>query len=301
MSACSSSSCRHATGITCVCRCGGGHHGAKARIAWAAALAADRPTPHQLADAARARAAQDWALRNIRRQEATLPASRTRPRRADATWFFETARTVDIVSRLVAVRSEREQLDWMADQVDRACTTVLTTGSDRHLRLADHFWCDVLAALAHTLTEIVDAVDQLPAEVAELTVRSVATMTWEQVRDSRNVSFGNAPVVRERSRTFHRTTRLERDTATDLTEEVLRQTTEALAMVLLQAAIEGVHVTFDDLVVKLRVLALLFCPDPYSHAAVWNHCAVPLINAAVVGQVRARLDRLLPLFRTPWP
>ncbi len=189
----------------------------------------------------------------------------------------------------------------MADQVDRACTTVLTTGSDRHLRLADHFWCDVLAALAHTLTEIVDAVDQLPAEVAELTVRSVATMTWEQVRDSRNVSFGNAPVVRERSRTFHRTTRLERDTATDLTEEVLRQTTEALAMVLLQAAIEGVHVTFDDLVVKLRVLALLFCPDPYSHAAVWNHCAVPLINAAVVGQVRARLDRLLPLFRTPWP
>lgn len=300
MASCSGSSCRHAVGTGCACECGGGNHGAKARIEWAMALAAPTPTSHQSEEADQARRAQAKARCQVRDTQQTLPKSARKPRRADATRFFEATRTVDIVDWLADHPSEAEQLNWLADQVGKVCGDALKASPGKHQRLADHFWCDVVAALVHVLDEAVTSVDALPAAIARVTVPEIGNRTWHHVRTSRETSHGNAPTADTKSRSFNRDTRAERDTAADLAEAVLEKAVEDLVSLILDGAIAGVHLTFDELILKLRLLAVLLCPDPYAHAAVWNHCVVPLLKLGIVVRARRYLPRFIALFQTAW-
>lgn len=300
MVSCSGSSCRHAGGTSCACACGGGNHGAKGRIGWALALAATTPTPHQTTEACKARGAQVKARREVAEIQETLPRTARKPRRVDATRFFEATRTVEIVDWLVDHPTETAQLDWMADQVGRVCEDTLQAAPGRHRRLADHFWCDVVAALVHVLDEATASFDELPNAVAQITVPELSSRTWHAVRTSRGTSHGNAPTTRARSHAFHRDTRQSRDAAAKLTEAALGKAVEDLVGLILREAIEGSHLTFDQLILKLRILAILLCPDPYSHAAVWNYGVVPLLRLGIVIRARDYIPRFVALFRTLW-
>ncbi len=144
MLTCTGSSCRHAVSPGCECGCGGGNHGALARLAWAAALTVPAPqrTSDQNQQVVTAAAQRSRATSKVKGQENSHRRSRKKPRRADATAFFESTRTVDIVDWLVANPSEREKIQWMARQVGDVCEQVLTQHPGTHARLADHFWCD---------------------------------------------------------------------------------------------------------------------------------------------------------------
>lgn len=150
------------------------------------------------------------------------------------------------------------------------------------------------------LNELLDQVDSLTEAIAKITVPTIGTRTWHAVATSRTGSRGNAPTARANTNTFNRSTRSERDHQAELADAVTGKVVEGLVATILHAAIEGSHVTFDDLVLKLRILAVLFCPDPYAHAAVWNHCVLPLLKQNIVVRARTYLPSFLSLFRQPW-
>lgn len=222
------------------------------------------------------------------------------PTGLDATTFFEATRTVEIVNWLAANPTELDELDWLADQIGDACATALNKNPGTHVRFADHFWCDVLASLALVLDRLAASVTSLPAAVAKETAPVIATDTWNLVAASRSASFGNRPSSTARSRSRRTSARSARDNTAGLATTVLQPITEKLVKTVLAAAAAGTDLTFAGLILKLRVLAILFCPDPYAHQLVWDECVVPLVQNGVVIASGSILTKLLGMFKTKW-
>lgn len=300
MMTCSGSSCRHATGPGCICKCGGGNHGAQARLGWAMAMAiqpGDR-TEAQNDEVETAEQQREKARKSLAIQQGSYKPSRKKPRRGDATWFFESGRSIEIVDWLIDHPTECAQIDWMADQVVAACEELLTQHPGTHRRLADHFWCDVLAALARALDEALNVLDEIPSIVSKETVSTISSRTWDLVHDERNTAKGNAASQRRSS--LEISTRADRDHAAALSDVILKKAVEDLVSVLLSGVSAGAHLTLDTIVLKLRILAILFCPDPYAHRAVWDYCVVPLVKQGVVIRAESFFQRFLDMFKQPW-
>jgi arsenate reductase-like glutaredoxin family protein len=245
---CSGSSCRHAVGPGCVCPCGGSNHGAKARICWATAMAV---CPALRTDAeeklvATAETQRQRATAMVRTQESSLRKAQKKPRRKDASWFFESGRSVEIVDWLVSHPTEREQIDWMADQVGEVCELLLNQNPHTHRRLADHFWCDVLAALARVLDEALSELDSLPGELSEAFISALSERTWEAVRNERGSSKGNAPTRRQS--TQNDSYRIDEDIDAGLSEVMLKRAVKELVSILLSGVNEAAHLTLDNIV-----------------------------------------------------
>ncbi len=300
MLTCSGSACQHAVSPGCECGCGGGNHGALARLSWAAALAspASQRTLWQDKQVAIATAQRSRAATKLKEQEKSHRSSRAKPRRADATSFFESNRSIDIVDWLVNNPGERHKIEWAARQVGDACADLLTQHPGTHLRLADHFWCDVLAALVQVLTETLDEIDKVPVHVSKLTLDELGAQTWEAVRSQRTTSKGNAPCQRKNSR--RATTRADEDAAAGLREAILKEVVEDLVKILMAGVTEATHAVLDPIILRLRVLAILFCPDPYAHKAVWDYCAVPILNQGIVIRAQNYLQRFFDMFKQKW-
>lgn len=234
----------------------------------------------------------------VRTQESSLRKAQKKPRRKDASWFFESGRSVEIVDWLVSHPTEREQIDWMADQVGEVCELLLNQNPHTHRRLADHFWCDVLAALARVLDEALSELDSLPGELSEAFISALSERTWEAVRNERGSSKGNAPTRRQS--TQNDSYRIDEDIDAGLSEVMLKRAVKELVSILLSGVNEAAHLTLDNIVLKLRVLAILFCPDPYAQRAVWEECVVPLIKQGVVIRSKSYAQRFLDMFKQTW-
>ena len=300
MLTCTGSSCQHAVSPGCECGCGGGNHGALARLSWAAALTVPPPqrTPAQNQQVVTATAQRSRATSKVKHQEKSHRSSRKKPRRADATAFFESTRTVDIVDWLVANPSERAKVEWMARQVGDTCEEVLKQYPGSHLRLADHFWCDVLAALAQVLTEALNEIDKFPGRVSQFTVDMLGARTWEAVHAQRAGTKGNAPCQRKASRReFSRT---DSDVAAGLHDAILEKVVKDLVTALMSGVAGATHGVLDPIVLRLRVLAILFCPDPYAHKAVWDYCVVPLLKQGIVIRSQNYLQQFYDMFKQQW-
>lgn len=293
---CSSSSCQHATGSGCVCTCGHGNHGAKARIRWAKALSKEVSQRNSVekADAQLAKKQRNRAKEVLRKQKESLKQSRTSPRRDDADAFFEANRTIDIVNWLIEHPTTCDQMEWVADQIGEAAENLLLQFPGKHRRVADHFWCDVLAALASILAELLETSNQLIDDVAE----AIAEKVWNSVEATRDEEKGNAPYQQQSTRKS--TSRLSRDYQEGLQEAVLKQTVETLVKKIIKKASAEPEITVETLLLQIRLLAILFCPGPYAHRAVWNNCVVPLIKDEIIAKSSEDMEDLKRLFDQPW-
>lgn len=293
---CSSSSCQHATGSGCVCKCGHGNHGAKARIRWAKALSKEVSLRNQTekADAQLAKKQRSRAIEVLRKQNETLRQSRKAPRRDDANAFFEANRTIDIVNWLIEHPTACDQIEWIADQIGETAENLLTQFPGRHRRVADHFWCDILAALATILAELLETSNQFIGDAAE----AIAEKAWASVETTRNEEKGNAPCQKQCTRKT--TSRLSRDYQEDLQEAALKQTVETLVKKIIKKALAEPKMTVETLLFQIRLLAILFCPDPYAHRAVWNNCAVPLIKDEIIAKSSEEMKNMRRLFEHQW-
>ncbi len=300
MLTCTGSSCQHAVSPGCDCGCGGGNHGARARLAWAAALSvsASQRTAAQnkqfgIADAQRRR-----ARTKVKKQAGTHRSSRKTPRRDDATAFFDFSRSIDIVDWLVANPSELEAIEAMAQQVGDICEQTLTQHPGTHSRFADHFWCDVLAALTHVLTEVLDEIDKFPSCVSRLAVDLLGERTWAAVHAQRVGSNGNAPC--QQNKTRKTVSRADNDVAAGLYDAILKKAVKDLVTALMSGVSAATHGPLDPIISRLRILAILFCPDPYAHKAVWDYCVVPLVKQASVIRSQHGLQQFYDMFKQQW-
>ncbi|WP_321780828.1 hypothetical protein [Schaalia cardiffensis] len=233
----------------------------------------------------------------MKKQEKTLQSSRKKPRRGDATTFFESSRSFDIVDWLRDNPSEREEIQRMAQQVGNTCEQVLQQYPGSHSRLADHFWCDVLAALVRVLTELVDEIEKPPSSVSPWSpVDLLKGRTWKAVYVQRAESKGNAPC--QQKKTQKTVSRADNDVAAGLLYDgtVLEQAIKELVMALMP----GVTGATDPIILRLRVLAILFCPDPYAHKAVWDYCVVPLLKQGIVILSQNYLQQFYDMFKQQW-
>lgn len=293
---CSSSSCQHATGNECVCICGHGNHGAKARLRWAAALRtpSGQRTEQQEVDSGIATKQRRKARAALTKQSESLRLARTDPRRPDANAFFEANRSLEIVDWLIEHPTELEQMQWIADQVGNCAEELLTQRKGKHRRVADHLWCDILAALATVLKKALKTKDK----IIELVASEVADSVWRLVKRERNRELGNAPCQKPQTR--NNTSRLSRDKSDGLDERILKKTTQVLVKKIIKHFASDPVISIENLLLQIRLLALLFCPDPYAHRAVWNHCMVPLLKERVIAESLEELQTLKRVFDQRW-
>lgn len=293
---CSSSSCQHAIGNGCVCICGHGNHGAKARLRWAVALSipSSQRTSQQESDRKIAAEQRRKAQSALTKQSESLRLSRKDPRRPDANAFFEANRSLEIVDWLIEHPTELEQMQWIADQVGDCAEELLTQRKGKHRRVADHLWCDILAALADVLEKALKTKDK----IIELVASEVADSVWRLVKRERNKELGNAPCQKQQTR--NTTSRLARDTSEELDERILKKTIQMLVNKIIKNFASDPVMSVENLLLQVRLLALLFCPDPYAHRAVWNHCMVPLLKERVIAESLEELQTLKRLFDQRW-
>lgn len=165
----------------------------------------------------------------------------------------------------------------------------LGAGLTRH-RIADHFWCDILASLVCVLESVESALEKLEKGAVDWLVDEV----WAQVRASRSSDCGNTP----RRRTLRREDRHELDDGADLAEELLKRWTKALIQRLCDGLLAQ-KLTLDVIVLKLQLLAIVLCPDAAAHKKVWDHCFVPLLQKWTGEEVRDTLRNFFPQFSAP--
>lgn len=185
-------------------------------------------------------------------------------------------------------------MEWIANQIGDSAENLLTQFEGKHRRIADHFWCDILAALANVLAEMLEASDQLLDDTAE----AIAEKVWALVEDTRGKEKGNAPCQIEKTRNSD--SRLSRDYQEGLLEAVLKQAVETLVKKIVKKVAADPEMTVEAFLLQIRLLALLFCPDPYAHRAVWNGCAVPLIREGIIARSLDGMEALKRLFEQRW-
>lgn len=224
-------------------------------------------------------------------------AARGELKNADVNAAAEYARTVDVVQWLVLNASEREQVEQLADAVAATCGEVLeaSSGGRRAItrRLADHFWCDVLAALSLVIREIQDLEATLKQGGAQA-ASEIAERAWREVSESRARSHGFRP--RERSREGA-DVREERDHEAGLTAAVAKGATRGAVTIALNSLTVGVDVNLQALLLKVRVAALLMCPDPGAHQLVWDECFVPILRSEISSEIQKELTGRIKEFQ----
>lgn len=244
--------CENATRPTCVCStCGGSRHG------WIGHLRRAEGSPDEI------RSLREPADRVWREQK----ARHDRSRRRTPTQYLRRAGGGVAVAALVAwlAKDERTRADlW--ELGDTVRETVFEQDLRAYAReraarepafaeygreMVGHFWCDVLAEIANVLERGVDHIDKVPEYAREALFAGEDAPAW-------------GPVRRQ------------------LAEAALRFLWRSL-QVLLGADLGSV-------VVQLRVLAVLMCPDPGGHARIGRTCLRPLVAETLAETVRTDLD-----------
>ncbi|RJL34290.1 hypothetical protein [Bailinhaonella thermotolerans] len=125
-------------------------------------------------------------------------------------------------------------------------------------RLLDHFWCDLLAALAATLSKVKRWYDDVP----DLVARAILE-------------------CRERERRG------------PISEALVRLAVKMVWRSLGEMAFAG---QIDACVRVLRILAVLICPEPERHPAVLRACLEPLAKETASEVTKERLKQVFPEF-----
>ncbi|WP_336158155.1 hypothetical protein [Amycolatopsis sp. VC5-11] len=177
----------------------------------------------------------------------------------------------------VAAGPDEPPILSMVDQVERlgeALTNVVLCDIERahhgpipdttRVALADHFWCDLLAQLAHVLSEGLTTVEKLTGKVPELVTRLVL----ESRRESDRLP---------------------------LEEFVVRTAVNSIWKHLKVLMPFGWLVLVKRMVPIIRILAVLMCKSPERHEAVVRYCVDPL-----TGQLRDETKRRLRKVLDDW-
>ncbi|QFU94544.1 hypothetical protein [Amycolatopsis sp. YIM 10] len=130
--------------------------------------------------------------------------------------------------------------------------------------MADHFWCDILAHLAHDLNQALTAIDKIPAHVTELVIKARA-------------NENRAPIE----------------------EVIVGLAVKHVWNYLQTLTLFGLVAKGKATIVALRVLAILMCKQPDRHKAVVQYCVDPLgkhLKEETKERLKTTLQDWLPSF-----
>jgi hypothetical protein len=250
----------------------------------------------------------EWALSAA--VEASGEERRRRRRSLDAAWdgFDGDRRATPAIVAQVAVNSGfMDLVDWLADdyrcavnagdegdstvaqlreglaglvsdavriEVDAIVGPAGRSGAANPLRLglADHFWCDLFAAIAQVARELQAELDQVPDQLAGFIVGSRAADN-NLVRPKRGAP---RPVKRIPL------------------EDVIVERVVATAVRTAWAPVQAMYQAKLNLLIRhAQILAILICPAPERHRSVVEQCMRPLFGEEVAEPTVARIKAAL--------
>ncbi|GAA3519533.1 hypothetical protein FHR32_003010 [Streptosporangium album] len=203
---------------------------------------------------ARDRSDSDWAKTQTPRGQ----REPSKPRQAAAT----DSATVDLIDWLSENPSTIEHIQEVGDLLTGSVISELDKrfggGRPRETRriLTNHFWCDLLVALAEGIEEFSKAMDRIPEYVT-------------------------AAIIKSRN---------------DERRSPLLEALVALAVQTAWGPIKSmVHATgVEEVQRTCRILAVLICPAPENHTAVQNGALLPLAKEGMLETSRERLEQVFP-------
>lgn len=198
-----------------------------------------------------------------------------------------TSKTSRTVQWLIEHPTHLEQMEWIAEQINEISEALLQEYGPQYQGLTHHLWCDILAALASALEETLKTADFL----IDATAENLANYVCELVVEARNDRAGA-------SRTFFRRMAcLIKLGQKNLDEVILKQATKIFIKKIFQKFTLDQRTAIEALLFQVRVLALMFCPAPEKHHAVWKSCAVPILGEQITGNLIEEINELKQLVR----
>jgi hypothetical protein len=260
------SSCANAATPECRCSgCAGSMHGWPGRLG----LAQISKAPERLH--LRHVAERAWA-------DATRPGARKRPtlRKARAAITGAMSSVIDwlagqIASPPASIPATTEQIaeavgQLLSGDVVRALDQSLSA-AERHaerIALADHFFCALLAELAHAIQQFGKEFDQAAEKIASAIIEARAAQGRSPLPDF-------------------------------LVRLAVRTTVAGLNKIVSRLALVGY---VKELERAIQVLAILMCPAPERHKAVVQYCIDPLGQPIISDEIRDRLLQSMPGWMT---
>ncbi|GIH75139.1 hypothetical protein Plo01_15680 [Planobispora longispora] len=242
-------SCERAKGHHCACSiCGGAQHG------WTYGLMLARDPSPVARQEARDRNDSDWA-------KTPPPIGRRGPSKRRKEIATDSA-TIDLVDWLSKNPSTIKHIQEVGDILSGPVIEELdkrfggSTPRETRRRLTNHFWCDLLAALAEAIGKFSKAMDQIPEHVTTAIMQS--------------------------RKAERRSALLE-----GLVTLAVRTAWEPIKSMIRTTGIEELQRT-------CRILAVLICPAPENHKAVQDGALLPLAKEGMLEISRERLAQVFP-------
>lgn len=278
-------SCATAMSPGCDCPCMHARHGLDGRLRWAIVLSSeDNTAPNPSPDLHEAKERQDKATNRLEKRTAQARKSK-RSRgmsKANTNAAFEYARTVDLVEWLVKNPTERDQLKSLVELLVKTSEELLAASPEAkrpalRKRVLDHLWCDLVASVVCAVEEIGTLESLAKDKLAE----AVAAAAVKLLTDARATEQGK-PSSKTKEGQPKTKSDLDAEASLSLDSSMLEGCVRGVTKIALDGATAGLDAYRKIILLKLRVAALMLCPDVIVHELVWKHCWLPLWHDAVL-------------------
>lgn len=305
--------CGTAVNPGCTCPCLHAQHGLHGRLAWARALESNKGSPdrtaaelrrgtattrlgERIAQSAKSKKQIEERLNSEKQsQKSGEPKKSSGLSKINAKHAFEFARTVCMVDWLVEHPTERAQLQSVVGLLIKASTKLLANKSDiekarikKHIW--EHLWCDLIASIVIAIDKVDLTVGQTTNDIA-IEVAAAATellvSAWTKATAQPAQGNTDGQLVTP-------------DAGSDVSLEsailkgCIQGCIQGIVKIALKGATGGLGESLKTIQLKLRIAAVLLCPEPDEHEEVWEHCWLPLWKEAVLGGLLTDLADLIP-------
>jgi hypothetical protein len=280
----------------CECPCLGARHGLDGRLIWAVSLSADirlNRTPSGVSVKARARQAAAKKRLTLRTTQAKKSTRSQGKSKSNTTAALEYARTVVMVQWLIEHPTELSELRFVVDQLITASEKLLTgTPEQKKVRAAlmlDHLWCDLLASIAYGLEHVAEVESHTKKKLAEVVSLAAMQVLEGAQREALAAPTGTGGTDSHRSRGEG-----DEEADTRLERAVLEGCIQAVVRGALDSATSGFDAGLTATLTKIRIAALMLCPDVDAHDLVWDHCWIPLWHDAILDATLEKFAEAVP-------
>ncbi|MDR6865627.1 hypothetical protein J2Y69_000209 [Microbacterium resistens] len=188
---------------------------------------------------------------------------------------------MDLVEWLVTHPTERDQLSSIVEQLVTASEDLLKPAPRRkraalRMRILDHLWCDLVASVVCAV-EVVGKLESITKDKLADVVADTAVKLLAEAR----VAEEGKPATKLKNGKSKTRAELDVDAGLSIESTILKGCVRGVVKIALDGANAAFEANLRIILLKLRVAALMLCPDVMVHELVWKHCWLPMWHDAV--------------------